>query len=77
MQKNKWRKNAKMKCPLCNGEGCHIQHQCEWATITMSCDICNETGKVSLFKWLSLQFWHNAPIWLVEWWGELKYGGKR
>ena len=64
----------RMNCPLCDGEGFHIQHQDEWGAITTPCQICDGAGKLSLFKWLDLQFWNNAPIWFVEWWGDLKFG---
>jgi len=62
-----------MNCPLCEGEGYHIQHQDEWGTLTTPCQTCNGSGKLSLFKGLHLQFWYNAPIWFVEWWDELRY----
>ena len=62
-----------MKCPLCEGEGYHIQHADEWGTLTTPCQICEGNGQIDFFHWLSLMFWHNAPIWFVEWHGELRY----
>ena len=61
---------AKMNCPLCEGERYHIQHQDEWGAITTPCQICDGDGQLSFFRWLDLQFWNSAPIWFVEWYGE-------
>ena len=56
-----------MNCQLCDGEGYWIEHQEGSCVITSDCSLCAGTGSLSFLKWLNNVFWHNAPVWFVEW----------
>jgi len=62
-----------MKCPACEGEGYFIEYQDEWGSVTTPCGCCKGEGKISLWRWLDLQFWHNVPVWFVEWYDDFRY----
>jgi hypothetical protein len=64
-----------MKCQICNGEG-------GWTEVIdreiggpyYPCQTCNKTGTISLWTWIYIWFWDNAPVWFVEWYSDLRWG---
>lgn len=61
-----------MKCPICEGEGEHLEYWLEGSGgVYNDCGLCEGDGQITLWEWLRQTFWHNAPIWFVEWYGEI------
>ena len=57
----------RLTCNYCEGEGGWTDVIDYWIGGPYTpCGVCDERGTVSLRKWISIWFWDNAPVRLVE-----------
>ena len=57
------------KCWTCNGEGGWTDYVEIWELPYQECPHCKGTGKWGFIEW----FWYYAPVWFVEWVGDMFY----
>ena len=62
-----------MKCPYCEGEGGWTEHHAPGISEYMECPPCDATGSIGIKHRLSIWFWENIPIEIVEWYGDWRY----
>lgn len=60
-----------MKCPTCDGKS-GWSYCISYPDLYMreECQHCKGSGRISIWNWLSFQFWNHVPVIFIEWYAD-------